>query len=171
MWYFPKHWCFNAALSMIVDDSLERYIGNSDSFDETFFDLFCSECVKLWNIEVSLFLHWWFVDDSLKKRWWHCEGLDANPKDHWTFSCENHQNVDVPLLFDWLVVDDTLKRHWWDLDDLDANKNDNFFVLNSEILTFHYWFLDDSLMMLWRDIVETLKIPKEIFRPFLFLLC
>ena len=39
----------------------------------------------------------------------------------------------------------------------------NFFVLNSETLMFHYCFLDDSLMMLWKDIVETLKIANETF--------
>ena len=39
----------------------------------------------------------------------------------------------------------------------------NFFVLNSETLIFHYCFLDDSLTMLWKDIVETLKIANETF--------
>ena len=149
---------------MIFDDSLERYIGNSDSFEENFFDLPCSWCVKLCNIDVSMFLHWWFVNDSLKEHWWHYKDLDANAKDHWSSCCENHQNVDVPLLLDWLLVDDTLKRRWWDLDDFDANNDDKyFFVLNSETLMFHYCFLDDSLMMLWKEIVEILIISTEFF--------
>ena len=112
------------SLMIVWRDILETVIVSM----KLFLIFFCSECVKLWNIEVWLFLHWWFVDDSLKKRWWHCEGLDANPKDLWSLSFENQQNVDVPLLFEWLVVDDNLKRRWWDLDDLDANKNDNFFL-------------------------------------------
>ena len=63
---------------MFVDDFLQRYIRNSDTLDENFFDLCCSECVKLWNIDVSLLFHLWFVDDSSKNHCWHYEHLDAN---------------------------------------------------------------------------------------------
>ena len=78
-------------------------------------------------------------------------------------------NFVVSLLLDWLiVVDDFLKRCWWDLDDFDANYNDNFFVVViSETMTFHYCFLDESLMILWRDIVEALIISKETFLIFI----
>ena len=41
------------------------------------------------------------------------------------------------------------------------------FVLISEKLVVHYRCLDDSLIMLWRDIVETLKISQEVFVNFI----
>ena len=42
----------------------------------------------------------------------------------------------------------------------------NFFVLFSETLMFQYFVPDDSLMMPWRDIVETLIISKETLSIF-----
>ena len=74
-------------------------------------------------------------------------------------------NFDVLLLLDWLIADDdSLNSRWWDLDDFDANiKDKKFLVLISETLMFHYRLVDGLLMMLWRDIVETLKIANETF--------
>ena len=153
---------------MIVDDALQRYIGNSDSFDETFFDLYCSECVKFWNIEVSLFLHWWFVDDSLKKHCWHYEDFDANNNYHKGFYWPNLRNIDVSLLLCrwslmilWRDVFETLIISW--------KIFLNFFVfvvLTSESLICHCWSIDESLMLLWRNSDVTAKISLQALLTF-----
>ena len=79
-------------------------------------------------------------------------------------------NFDSSLQLHWLiVVDDSLNRLWWDLDDFDTEINDEnpFVVVISETWMFHCCFLDDSLMTLWGDIFETLKISMEAFLIFI----
>ena len=79
-------------------------------------------------------------------------------------------NFDVSLQLDWLiVVDDSLNRRWWDLDDFYVKiaVEISFVVVISETLMFHCCFVDDSLMTLWGDIIETLIIAMEAFLIFI----
>ena len=50
---------------MIVDDSLERYIGNSDSFVETFLIFIVRNVLN----SETLKFHCFFIDDSLMILW------------------------------------------------------------------------------------------------------
>ena len=77
------------------------------------------------------------------------------------------RTLNFPLLLDWSIVDDPMQNLWYYFDDFGANINDNFFVLISETLMFPCCLNDDSLMILRRDIFETLIISMETFLIFI----
>ena len=158
----PKLWCFKASLSRIVDESLERPIWNIGIFDGNVFYLYYFLCVELWITEVSLQLNRWFVDDSLKNTWSYSGDFVAHIKDHKCFFKPNLRNIDVSLLL-----------HRWSLMILWRDKFETliismasfdvycFFVLASESLTSHCWFIDESLMIFRRKFDVTLKISMQ----------
>ena len=116
LWYFPKHWCFIAASSMIVDDSLERYIGNSDSFDETFLISFVRNVLT----SEALFFDCWFIDDSLIIPW---RNIDVRAKVSMQASMIFKCFIDLiseTLMFHccfvvdcWWFFGETYLKQWW----------------------------------------------------------
>ena len=87
--------------------------------------------------------------------------------------CSNLGDIDVSLLLRRWFADDPLKR---DFETLIISMEIffifiNFIVLTSDSLMFPCCFVDDSLMILWRYIFETLTISMEVFWSLLFLLC
>ena len=83
--------------------------------------------------------------------------------------CANLQNIQVSLMFRRWFVDGSLERHNWSLDNFDGNFL-IFFVcvlLTSESLMFHCFFIDDSLMTLWRNIDVTAKISMQALLIFM----
>ena len=129
---------------MIADDTLERHIWHLDNFYGNFFDLDCLRCVNVWICDVSLLLHWWFVDDSLKIHWSYSEDFDASINDLQGFYWPNLRNIDVSLLLrGW-----SLMIHWRDIFETLIISMETFlisivFVLTSESLMFHGFFIDD----------------------------
>ena len=85
------------------------------------------------------------------------------------FCCVNLWIIHVSLLLPWWFVDDSLKKHWRYSEDFNASIYDfmGFNDLFSETLTFHRYFVDDSLMIRWRDICETLINSMETFLIFI----
>ena len=77
--------------------------------------------------------------------------------------------MDGSLLLDWLTVDDPMKNYRRYSEDFDASIYDlyGFFNLISATLLFHSCFVNDSLMILWRDIFEALIISMETFLIFI----
>ena len=77
--------------------------------------------------------------------------------------------TDVSLLVRSRFVDGSLKIHWRYSEDFDGSINDLqwFFDLMSETSLFPCCFVDDSLMIIWRDIFEALIISMETFLIFI----
>ena len=77
-------------------------------------------------------------------------------------------NVDFPLLLDCLIVEDP-----WRISDkilmisMQALVAITYFVQISKTLMFPCCFVDDSLMILWRDIFEALIFSMETFLIFI----
>ena len=103
---------------------------------------------------------WWSYAESLiRSCWFRC-------KHYWNyFYCANLRDIDVSLLLRRWFDDDPLKRHFETL----INSMETFLifivflVLTSEALMFPCCFVDDSLMILWRYIFETLIISMKSF--------
>ena len=120
-------------------------------------------CFAVWLIN-----RWWSSAESLIRYcWFRC-------KHYWNFFyCANLGDIDVSLLLGRWFVDDPLKRHFKRL----ITSMEIFLifivfvVLTSESLMFPCCFVDDSLMILWSYIFETLTISMKFFWSLLFLLC
>ena len=146
-----------------VDDASEGHCWNIENCQWNFCDFFVfvvltsrSLICHCWSIGESLLIHWRNIDD-ITEFWMQTIKI---------IEVSNVLIIRTLMLFAaWLIF------RWWSYEessirfgDLDANINDNtLFVLISDILMFHYCFLDDSLMMLWGDIIETLISSKEAF--------
>ena len=106
----------------------------------------------------------------MKNLWQDFDDFDANNNDN-NFFCANLRNIDVSLLVHWRFVDDSLKKHWRYSEDFDANISDHkcFFYLISETLMFFCCFVDDLLMIHWRDIFEALIFLLATFLIFIVL--
>ena len=150
---------------MIVDDSLTRLIWNIDNFVENFFELFCFWCVNLWIIDFSLLVHWRFVDDSMQKHWRYSKNFDANIEDHKCFQRPTLRNIDVSLLLPrrslMILSRDVFRIVIFSMATFLIFIV--FVVLTSESMMFHCFFVDDSLMTLWRTIDDTTKIWTQSF--------
>ena len=133
-----------------VDDSLERHIWTNDRFDGSFFNLYCFRCVNVWNIDVSLLLHWRCVDDSLKIHWRYSEDFAASIIDLQGF----FDLISNTLIFPCCFVVDSLMILWRDIFETLIISMETFLicivssVLTSESFMFHCFFIDDSLMNL-----------------------
>ena len=158
---------------IFVDDALEEHCWNLDNFDGNFFDFYCFCSVNLWITDVSLLLHRWFFDVSLKNHWSYSEDFVASLNDLQGFLWLNLGNVDVSLLLRRWLVDDSLERHNWNIGNFDGSLFIPivFVVLTSESLTFHCFFLDDSLMILWRALMKLRKFGCKHFWSLKFLMC
>ena len=130
-------------------------------------------CANLGDVDVSLLFSWWVVDDALEGHCWSINNFEGNFFDFYCFCCANLWMIDFSLLVLWQFVDDCLKKHWRYSEDLiQTLMIINVFVgLISETLKFHCCLVDDKLMTLWREIIETLVISMETFWYLLFLLC
>ena len=117
----------------------------------------------IWIIDFSLLVHWRFVCDSLSKLWRYSEDVDASINDLLGFYWPNLRNPHVSSLLRRWLVDDSLGRHIWNIDNFDGNFFDRycFFVLATESLTFHCWFIDESLMIFRRKLDVTAKISMQ----------
>ena len=106
-----------------------------------------------------------FVDDSLERHIWSIDKFDGNFLNLYCFRCVNVWIIDVSLLLPWRFVDVSLKIPWRFSEVFDASNNDFkvFFDLNSKTLMLPCCFIIGSLMILWRDIFETLIISMETF--------
>ena len=115
-------------------------------------------CANVRNTDVSLLVHRWFVDGSLKNHWSYSKEFVAKIKDHKCFFWPDLRNIDVSLLLHWW----SLMILWREVFETLTKSMEKFLiffvflVLTSKSLIIHYRFLDDSLMMLWRDIVGAL---------------
>ena len=118
-----------------------------------------------------------FVDSSLMIHWRDIfetnDASDGNFLNLFCFCCVNFRIVHVSLLLHWWFFVDSLKIHWRYSEDFDASINDLewFFDLISETSLLPCCFVDDSLMIIWRDKIEALIISMETFWSLFFLLC
>ena len=159
---FPEHWCFIAASSLIVDDSLEKHIWNLDKLQGKLWSLLIF-CVNLWVTDASLQNHWRILDEASKKHWRYSEDFVANINDHKCFFKPNLRNTNVSLLLRrW-----SLMILWRDIFETLIISMATFLifivfvVLNSESLMFHCCFIDESWMILRRNIDVTAKISLQ----------
>ena len=117
-------------------------------------------CANLGYTDVSFLLGWWFVDDTLERHIWNIDISDGNIFDLYCFCCVNFSITDVSLLVHWRFVDDSLKKHWSYSEDFHANHNDHegFYWPNLRNIDVSLLLCRWSLMILWRDVIETLII-------------
>ena len=112
--------------------------------------------------------HWFVIAGPLASRWWFFEETLMTLRSFNVLIIRTLMFFAAWMIFRWWSYEESSIR----FGDLDANINDNtLFVLISDILMFHYCFLDDSLMMLLGDNIETLINWKEASLVYFVLLC
>ena len=176
MFLFCNFWITDVSLLVLwrfVDDSLKIHWRYKKEFDAIINDLQGFYWPILRYSDDSLLLRQLFVDDTLKRDIWNLDIFDGNFFDLFCFCCVNIRIIHVSLLLHWWFVVDPLKIHWRYSEDFNASINELqwFFDLISETSLFPCCFVDDSLMIIWRDIFEALIISMETFWSLLFLLC
>ena len=115
------------------------------------------------NIDVSLLLRQWF----LMILWRDIFETLINSKANFDLFgfCVNLWITDVSLLNHWRILDESSKKHWRYSEDFVANIIDHkcFFKPNLRNIDVSLLFRRWSLMILWRDIFETLINSMETF--------
>ena len=108
------------------------------------------------------------VDDSLERHIWNPDKLQGNL---WSLLilCVNLWITDVSLLNHWRILDESSKKHWRYSEVFVANINDHkcFFKPKFRNIDVSLLLCRWSLMILWRDVFETLIISMATFLLFI----